>query len=151
MGSRLRQRVLERVRWSGPYLTDHAEAGHPAAMARASGYLYLAGAALGFASMAMPAGAGQRDEVLVLVAPAAPGLGLVPLILFDRLPYVLFQLSGLSAIALIAVGVHAGGDSASAYLVFLFWPVMFGSFFYRLPGALLQMAGAALALSVLVA
>jgi two-component system, cell cycle sensor histidine kinase and response regulator CckA len=150
MGSRLRQRLMERVRWTGPYLTDYSEAGHPAAMARASAYLYL-GAALGFASLALPAGAGQRADVLALVATAAVALGFVHFVVFDRLPYVLFQLSGLTAMALIAVGVHAGGDSAPAYLVFLFWPVMFGSFFYRLPGALLQMAGAAVALAVLVA
>ena len=112
MGSIVRQRVLERIRWSGPFLTDHSEAGHPAAMARASAYLYVAGALLGLASLVLSGGSGQRDGVIATVALLALGIGLLHLVVFDRLPDILFQLSGLTAIALIAVGVHAGGDAA---------------------------------------
>jgi two-component system, cell cycle sensor histidine kinase and response regulator CckA len=151
MGSRLRQRVLERVRWSGPFLTDHSEVGHRAAMARASAYLYAAGAALGLASLGLPSGPGQEDGVIALVALAALAIGLLHLIVFDRLPDVFFQFSGLAAIGLIAVGVHAGGEAAGAYLVFLFWPVMFAAFFYRPIGAALQLTAAAVALEVLAA
>jgi PAS domain S-box-containing protein len=140
-----RQPLRERLVWSTLGLMSADPREHRGAMARGAVYLYAAGSALAFVSVALPGAEGRHLPGLVAVAATALVLSGVHLLAFDRLPYWGFQVSGACSTALVSAGVFLGGESGSAYPLFYLWVVLYAFFFYSFPAASLQLGGVAAA------
>ena len=109
-------------------------------MARTLGYLYLAGATLGLASLALPMSSrSDLPPLLVLVATAlVAGVALV--LLADRVPAGTVQLFLVAASVLIGLAVHFDGRGASVYGLYFVWVGLMAFYFLDRWQALLQIA-----------
>ncbi|MGH3090999.1 MAG: PAS domain-containing protein [Gaiellaceae bacterium] len=130
--------VRTRLRWDSSVLTSPDARGHRTAMARGAVYLYAFGAALAFASLALPSEGRDSWGIVGIALAALAGAG-VHCLAFDRLPGLGFQLSGAAGTALVTLAAVLGGEGGGAYAFFYLWVVLYAFFFYEVVAATLQL------------
>ncbi|MGH3030396.1 MAG: PAS domain S-box protein [Gaiellaceae bacterium] len=130
--------VRTRLRWDSSVLTSPDARGHRTAMARGAVYLYAFGAALAFASLALPSEGRDSWGIVGIALAALAGAG-VHCLAFDRLPGLGFQLSGAAGTALVTLAAVLGGEGGGAYAFFYLWVVLYAFFFYEVAAATVQL------------
>ena len=132
---RLPTPLHERLSWSTLGLMSSDPREYRAAMARASVYLYALGAALAGASLLVAGVEGHSTATIGAISLAALLAAALHLAVFDRLPLIGFQLSGVGSTCLITAAALAGGEGGGAYPFLYSWVVLYAYFFYSLPAA----------------
>jgi two-component system, cell cycle sensor histidine kinase and response regulator CckA len=102
-----------------------------AAMARASFWLFSAGATLAFASLALPGDPTRNRTGMLITIAFAYATSLVPLLGFTRLSHVSFQ--GLTVVGtiLVSYGVYFAGANGEIYGLLYFWVVIYACYFFN--------------------
>jgi diguanylate cyclase (GGDEF)-like protein len=116
-------------------------------MARTLGYFYVAGAALGLASLALPSRPQANIAALLALVAFTFAGGVLLILLADRLPAAAIQLFLALASVQIALAVHFDGHASSAFGLYFIWIGLMSFYFLDRVRALCQIAfmGAALA------
>jgi diguanylate cyclase (GGDEF)-like protein/putative nucleotidyltransferase with HDIG domain len=116
-------------------------------MARTLGYLHVAGATLGLASLALPMRSGANVPALVVMIAIAFVAGAALVLLAPRVPAFVIPLFLSLATVQIALAVHFDGRGSSVYGLYFVWIGMLSFYFLDWRRALIQIAliGAAFA------
>jgi two-component system, cell cycle sensor histidine kinase and response regulator CckA len=116
-----------RLGWAAEGLgrTDAERAG----MARAGFYLLAVGGVLALVSLALPTDEARNATAIFVTALVALALSLVPLVGFDRLPVVAFELLASAGTLLVSSALWFGG--ADGYELFYFWVALYAAYFLR--------------------
>lgn len=122
--------LRERLRWAGQEPTPADASADRAVMARSFMYLYGAGAAMAFLTLALPHASDRWAPGVALVGACAAAVALLTLVGFDRLPVWYFH--ALPALGTLHIGVitYSGGAGAfGAYAMYFTWVVL-SSFYF---------------------
>jgi two-component system, cell cycle sensor histidine kinase and response regulator CckA len=119
----------ERLGWAGGRHGDRREAAERAGMARAGFYLLAVGGVLALVSLALPTDEARSVTAIFATATIALALSLVPLVGFDRLPAVAFELLASAGTLLVSSALWFGG--ADGYELFYFWVALYAAYFLR--------------------
>jgi signal transduction histidine kinase len=101
-------------------------------MARAGGWLFVAGGTVGLVSLAAPGGVDRNEHAILAIALVAYALGLLELGLLERLPAWTFPILTAAGTGLVSVAVYYGGTSSSFYRLLYFWVVLYAAYFFSL-------------------
>ena len=119
----------ERLRWAGGGHGDGREAAERAGMARAGFYLLAVGGVLALVSLALPTDEARNVTAIFATATIALALSLVPLVGFDRLSVVAFELLASAGTLLVSSALWFGGTGG--YELFYFWVALYAAYFLR--------------------
>ena len=119
----------ERLRWAGEGHGNGREAAERAGMARAGFYLLAVGGVLALVSLALPTDEARNVTAIFATATIALALSLVPLVSFDRLPVVAFELLASAGTLLVSSALWFGGTDG--YELFYFWVALYAAYFLR--------------------
>jgi two-component system, cell cycle sensor histidine kinase and response regulator CckA len=100
-----------------------------AGMARAGFYLLAVGGVLALVSLALPTDEARNGTAIFATATIALALSLVPLVGFDRLPVVAFELLASAGTLLVSSALWFGGTDG--YELFYFWVALYAAYFLR--------------------
>ena len=136
--------LSERLGWpdSGQ---PRRSSGERALMARAGGYLFVAGATLGVVSLAFSGGSERNDLAILATALAAYAFGAFEFVAFDRLPRWAFQVLTACGTGLVSSALYFGGEASAFYGLLYLWVVLYSSYFFRWREAALQVGLIAIA------
>jgi PAS domain S-box-containing protein len=98
-------------------------------MARAGFYLLAVGGILALVSLALPTDEARNGTAICITATIALALSLVPLVGFDRLPVVAFELLASAGTLLVSSALWFGGTDG--YELFYFWVGLYAAYFLR--------------------
>jgi len=110
-------------------LRDGRSGSERAGMARAGFYLLAVGGLLALVSLALPTDEARNGPAIFVTATVALALALVPLVGFDRLPVVAFELLASAGTLLVSSALWFGG--ADGYELFYFWVALYAAYFLR--------------------
>ena len=96
-------------------------------MARAGFYLLAVGGVLALVSLALPTDEARNVTAIFATATIALALSLVPLVGFDRLPVVAFELLASAGTLLVSSALWFGGTDG--YELFYFWVALYAAYF----------------------
>ncbi|HEV2980369.1 MAG TPA: GGDEF domain-containing protein [Solirubrobacteraceae bacterium] len=114
-------------------------------MARALGWLYVAGATIGTVSLLLPRAPGTNVGALASNIALAYLGGVVVLVAFRRLPAWAYHIPLLTGTVLITRAVYYSGDGVSYYGVWYLWVALFAFSFFRRNVAILHVAAVGVA------
>jgi two-component system, cell cycle sensor histidine kinase and response regulator CckA len=117
--------LAERLGGRGDGRTGSERAG----MARAGFYLLAVGGMLALVSLALPTDEARNGTAIFVTATIALALSLVPLVGFDRLPVVAFELLASAGTLLVSSALWFGGTDG--YELFYFWVALYAAYFLR--------------------
>ena len=120
-------------------------------MARALGSLFVAGALIGFLSLALPHERGTQVGALAGVCAVALLVGVALTLERGRFPAWSFPAASYAAVLLIAAAVYLSDDTDSPYAFYFVLVAMFAAYFLSLRHLVLLTASAAGAYPVVVA
>jgi hypothetical protein len=122
-----------------------------ALLARVGASLFAAGGTLGLVSLTL-AGGGDRDAgAIATVSLAAYALALVELAGLDRLPRWAFPALTACGTGLVSAAIAFGGQSASFYVLFYVWVVLYAAYFFGAPQVTAQVVLASAAYAAVLA
>jgi PAS domain S-box-containing protein len=98
-------------------------------MARAGFYLLAVGGVLALVSLTLPTDQARNVTAIFATATIALALSLVPLVGFDRLPVVAFELLASAGTLLVSSALWFGGSDG--YELFYFWVALYAAYFLR--------------------
>ena len=105
--------------WTGP--NDYGKA-------RSTVILFLAGAALLMASLAIPHDSDTSSQVLFGVVVIATVAGSLFLVRGDEMPRWAFLAAALTAVLLVDIAVYSGGSNSFVYTVFYMWIGLYAAY-----------------------
>ena len=114
-------------------------------LARAGGILFVAGASLALASLALPGGPGRETGIILAIAAVAYAFGALELLAGERLPIWAFHALGAGATLLVAGAVVFGGETRTVYAFFYFWIALYYAYLFPWRETLAQFALVAVA------
>jgi diguanylate cyclase (GGDEF)-like protein len=114
----------------GATATSAAPRNEPAVMARALGWLYLAGATIGLISLLLPHAPEANEGALYTNVAVAYVGGALVLALAERLPGWFFHVALISGIALISRAIYYSGEPGSLYTVWYVWVGLYAFYFF---------------------
>jgi two-component system, cell cycle sensor histidine kinase and response regulator CckA len=118
--------LVERLGWArGAH--GVREAAERDGMARAGLYLLAVGGVLALASLALPTDEARNGTAIIVTATIALALSLVPLVGFDGLPLVAFELLASAGTLLVSSALWFGGSGG--YELFYFWVALYAAYF----------------------
>src|SRR5688500_6373024 len=117
--------LAERLGGRGDGRADSERAG----MARAGFYLLAVGGLLAVVSLALPTDEARNGTAIFVTATIALALSLDPLVGFDRLPVVAFELLASAGTLLVSSALWFGGTDG--YELFYFWVALYAAYFLR--------------------
>jgi len=109
-----------------------------AGMARTGFYLLAVGGLLALVSLALPTDEARNGTAIFVTATIALALSLVPLVGFDRLPVVAFELLASAGTLLVSSALWYGGTDG--YELFYFWVALYAAYFLPLRKVVGQLA-----------
>jgi hypothetical protein len=109
-------------------------------MARALGWLFIAGATIGLISLFLPRAPHTNVGALAVNIGLAYLGGVLVLLVFRRLPVWTFQVMLLVGAALITRAVYYSGAGVSYYGIWYLWAALFGFSFFRRSHATVHVA-----------
>jgi diguanylate cyclase (GGDEF)-like protein len=139
--------LRQRLSWRTSKSSDTAGPFTRATMARTGVYFAAGGALFGLLVILTPHAPSLDQELLAAVSGAAGALGVVLLVVYDRIPVWGFHVAAVGGTALATAAIHAWGpDSVYGPLPYV-WVTFFVFCFFSLRAALAHMAliGAAFA------
>jgi two-component system, cell cycle sensor histidine kinase and response regulator CckA len=101
------------------------------AMARASFWLFGAGATLALGSLALPADRSRNTTAMLVTIAIAYCVSLVPLVGYTKLPHWAFHLLTIVGTVLVSCGVYFAGARGDVYGLLYFWVVIYAGYFFR--------------------
>jgi two-component system, cell cycle sensor histidine kinase and response regulator CckA len=118
--------LVERLGWArGAHgVREAAERG---GMARAGLYLLAVGGVLALAALALRTDEARNGTAIIVTATIALALSLVPLVGFDGLPLVAFELLASAGTLLVSSAVWFG--ATDGYELFYFWVALYAAYF----------------------
>jgi PAS domain S-box-containing protein len=117
-------------------------------MARASFWLFSAGATLALASLALPGDPTRNRTGMLITIAFAYATSLVPLLGFTRLSHLSFQALTVVGTVLVSNGVYFAGARGEVYGLLYFWVVIYACYFFNWWSACLHLALVATAYAV---
>jgi diguanylate cyclase (GGDEF)-like protein len=123
----------------------------PAVMARSLGWLFIAGATIGLASLLLPRAPHTNVGALAVNIGLAYVGGVIVLVVFRRMPAWAFHVALVAGTALITRAVYYSGQGVSYYGIWYLWVALFVFSFFRRTQATVHIALVGLAYAILLA
>ncbi len=142
--------LRDRVSWREGILPRSLISEDRGLLARTSGTLYLAGAAVGFAILALGESAGRNDPTIAVISVLAVLLGGVCFVGYRRLPRGFFvAMMALGTLMITAVGAGTPPGAEPVFGFFYIWVVFMACLFFSAPIATAQVLFAAISFAAL--